>query len=378
MKFSCRTIDLLHAIQLVSRAIGGQQALPILGNILIQVEGKRCTVSATDLELSITTSFESKIENEGSITVPAKAIINFAQYTRDSEVLLETVEGTQLRCSSAKSKVLLAGEAATEYPNIAAVERQTSFTLPTSSLSQALHYVTFAAAKTSLRPVLSGVYVRSTKGEVTFVATDSYRLSEYSIKVDLKDEVSCIIPVKILDELKAILVGMKDKKTSDEEKKEESRVEVTLSAQQIGVQIGSTQLLSRLIEGKFPDYKQIVPKDEIVAIPLPLDEFHTTIKRMHYFSREVNNTLTFHYQRGNVNMITPETQAGRDEADLPVDGKGGEAKIALSSAYLLDFLGHVHGGGVTMHIADSMRPAVFTLDEEPTLLHLIMPLRLQG
>src|SRR5437762_13403716 len=128
MKFSSSTSDLLQSLQLVSRAIGSQQALPILGNILIEAQGRRCTVSATDLELSITTSFEAKIENEGSITVPAKAILNFSQYTRDSEVLLETVEGTQLRCSSAKSKVLLAGEAASEYPNIAAVERQTSFT----------------------------------------------------------------------------------------------------------------------------------------------------------------------------------------------------------------------------------------------------------
>ena len=104
MKFSCLTSDLLNALQLVSRAIGGQQALPILGNILIQTEGRRCTVSATDLELSIITSFDAKIENEGSLTIPAKAIVNFAQYNTDLEVLLETSEGTVLKCSSAHAK----------------------------------------------------------------------------------------------------------------------------------------------------------------------------------------------------------------------------------------------------------------------------------
>src|SRR3990167_9751906 len=118
MKFSCSTSDLLQALTLVSRAIGSQQALPILGNILMVAEGKRCTVSATDLELSIVTSFEAKIENEGSITVPAKAILNFAQYNNDPEVLLETSEGTQLKCTSKHAKTLISGEVATEYPTI--------------------------------------------------------------------------------------------------------------------------------------------------------------------------------------------------------------------------------------------------------------------
>lgn len=376
MKFSCLTSDLLHGIQLVSRAIGGQQALPILGNILLKVEGNSCTVSATDLELSITTSFDAKIENEGSITVPAKSIMNFAQYTRDNEVLLETVEGTRLKCSSAKSKVMLAGESANDYPSIAAIDKQVGFTLPVHSLSQALHYVTFAAAKTSLRPVLSGVYMQRTTAGVTFVATDSYRLSEYTIPVEFTEHVNCIIPVKILDELKSIISSAKDVKSED--KKKEPTVEVSLSTQQIGVKVGNTQLLSRLIEGKFPDYKQIVPQEEIAEIALPLEEFSTTIKRMHYFSREVNNNLTFHYNNKNLNLLTPETQAGRDEADLPVEATGVEAKIALSSAYLLDFLAHVSGTDVKMHIADTQRPATFTLDSEPTLLHLIMPLRMQG
>ena len=202
MKFSCSTSNLLQALQLVSRAIGNQQALPILGNILIEAQGRRCTVSATDLELSIITSFDAKIENEGSVTVPAKAILNFAQYNNDPEVLLETSEGTILKCTSQHAKTSIAGEAASEYPTIAAVEKQTSFTLPLHPLLHALHLVTFSSTRTSLRPVLSGVYFRSEKNMVILVATDSYRLSEYKIPASVGGaDVSCIIPTKILDEL---------------------------------------------------------------------------------------------------------------------------------------------------------------------------------
>ncbi|MDP6562104.1 MAG: hypothetical protein QF793_04240, partial [Candidatus Peribacteraceae bacterium] len=141
MKFLCKTSELLHSLNLVSRAISGQQALPILGNVLIKVEGKRCQISATDLELSIITSFEANIENEGSITVPAKAIVNFAQYNSDNEVLLETSEGTQLQCTSAHAKTVISGESASEYPTITPIERETNFSLEAQPLLEALHMV---------------------------------------------------------------------------------------------------------------------------------------------------------------------------------------------------------------------------------------------
>ena len=142
MKFSCKKEDLLQALNLVSRAIGGQQALPILGNILLEAEGKRCTVSATDLELSIITSFGANIENEGAITIPAKAFLNFAQYNSDDEILLETSEGTQLKCTSEHAKTVIAGESAQEYPTITPIEKETSLTLEASPLLGALHMVT--------------------------------------------------------------------------------------------------------------------------------------------------------------------------------------------------------------------------------------------
>ena len=383
MKFSCRTSDLLHALHLVSRAISNQQALPILGNILFEVEGKRCTVSATDLELSIVTSFTASIENEGAITVPAKAILNFAQYNSDAEVLLETTEGTQLKCTSKQAKTVIAGEAATEYPTITSIEKEESFSLDAAPLLDALHMVTFASAKSTLRPVLSGVYLRAEKGQLIFVATDSYRLSEYKAKMaGGAGDISCIIPAKVLEELRAILSTKKEEKGKEEakdDKKKEApkKVDITLSAQQIEIGFENTKLLSRLIEGKFPDYQQIIPKESKTQVVLSTKELLTTVKRMHYFAKEVNNNLTLQVTKNSVHITTPQTQAGKDEATLQTDVKGDSNKIALSSSYLLDFLGHVDDNTVEMHITDSMHPAVFRLPSRAESLHLIMPLRLQ-
>ncbi len=391
VKFSCSTSSLLQSLQLVSRAIGSAQALPILGNILIEAQGRRCTVSATDLELSIITSFEAKIENEGSITIPAKAILNFAQYNTDPEVLLETSEGTILKCTSQHTKTSIAGEASSEYPTIAAVEKQTAFTLPLSPLLHALHLVTFASTRTSLRPVLSGVYLRSEKNMVVLVATDSYRLSEYRIATDVGGaEISCIIPTKILEELKVMLGA---KKADKPEKKEKSKdadqggssardgddnaVQVTLSKQQIELQYGHTRLLSRLIDGKFPNYEQILPKETATTVQFSVGELTTAVKRMHYFAKEMNNNLTFHCEKGQTRVATPQTPIGKDEAFLMTEITGKDNKIALSSSYLLDFLGHVDADSIVMQMTDSTHPALFLLPNEKNYLHLVMPLRMQ-
>ena len=385
MKILCSTQEFLSALQLVSRAIGSQQALPILGNILLEAKGDKCIASATDLELSIVTSFDARIESEGSITVPAKAILNFAQYNTDAEVMLEAVEGTQLRCTSKHAKTLIAGEAASEYPSIAGIEKQTTFSLEASPLLQALHLVTFAAARTTLRPVLSGVYLRSMDGMLVLVATDSYRLSEYRLPTEGgSEQIACIIPVKILDEVRMVLgaSAKSDKKAKKEETTPENtasghRVAVSLSKQQIELRVGDTRLLSRLIDGKFPNYEQIIPKDETVKVHLSLDELTTAVKRMHYFAKEMNNNLTFHFAAGQSKISTPQTPIGKDEAELQAEITGGEGKIALSSSYLLDFLGHMTGEGINLTMTDSQHPAVFRIPGEERFLHLIMPLRMQ-
>ncbi|MDD4628932.1 MAG: hypothetical protein PHE68_06145, partial [Candidatus Peribacteraceae bacterium] len=198
-------------------------------------------------------------------------------------------------------------------------------------------------------------------------------------------DISCIVPKKVLEELKSILgtrKAEKQEKMKDGEKNEKHEpahqtVEVALSAQQIELRIGTTRLLSRLIDGRFPDYKQIIPKDEKTTVSLSTREFTPIIKRMHYFAKETNNNLAFTFSKDGVHVKTPQTQAGRDEASFSAQVKGEANKIALSSSYLLDFLSHADSPDVELTLTDSMHPAVFRLPGNTLFLHLIMPLRLQ-
>ncbi len=386
MKFSCKTQDLLSGLQLVNRAIGTDQVLPILQNILISVEGKRCTLSGTNLEISIVTSFEVSIENEGAITVPAKAILNFMQYNQDDEVVLETSEGTQLKLHSKRAKAVIAGETASGFPVIAGIQKETVFSLPVGPLLHALNLVTFACAKTTSRPVISGVFVRIEKGAIVLVGTDSYRLSEYTIDIPgIKDGISCIIPARFMEELKAVIAlhhTADEVKTAGSEGKEkksgtgEKNVEIALGSQQIEINIGSTRLVSRLIDGKFPDYVQVLPKEKHTTATVSTKDLLSAVKRMHYFAKELNNTITFHCTKSGVHLATKQTQLGRDESTINVELAGQENKIAISSTYLIDFLTRFSDSSVSIEILDKMHPAVFRSVKGEKFLHLIMPLRM--
>ena len=383
MKFSCSTIELQKILQIVSRAISSQQALPILSNILITAENGKCTFSATDLEISIIALVQVSIEEEGSITVPAKAIVNFAQYNSDPTVTLEVVNTNQLKCTSLKAKTIISGENAKDFPTISNISTETEFVLPSMVFLDALQKVTFAAAKNTLRPVLSGVLFSIKEGTVTLVATDSYRLSE--CKISCKNSslaMTCIIPVKVLEELKnAISVFTKNDKIDTSADKPENQkvpeVRIKISAQQVEFSIESVSFLSRLIEGKFPNYEQIIPKESKTVAAIQTQDLTSVVKRMHYFAKEMNNNITCTLNSDGVHLCTTQTQIGQDEATISSELTGDEVKIALSSLYLLDFLSHIRGDTIVMKVSDSMHPAVFNLPGNTEFLHLIMPLRLQ-
>ena len=154
-------------------------------------------------------------------------------------------------------------------------------------------------------------------------------------------------------------------------------VQVTLSKQQIELQYGPTRLLSRLIDGKFPNYEQILPKETVTTVQFSVAELTTAVKRMHYFAKEMNNNLTFHCAKGQTRVVTPQTPMGKDEAFLGTEVSGKDNKIALSSSYLLDFLGHIEGDDIEMQMTDSTHPALFLFPKDKQYLHLIMPLRIQ-
>ena len=277
---------------------------------------------------------------------------------------------------------MIAGESASGFPTINSIQKETSITLPLFPLLKGLNLVTFSCAKTTSRPVISGVFMKVDHKKLFLVGTDSYRLSEYTMPIDTppSTNISCIIPARFLEELKGVIALSRGKNDAIEaganKEKKEDVIEMHLGSQQIEVSLGSTRLISRLIDGKFPDYTQVLPKERHTLVSVSVKDLLSAVKRMHYFAKEQSNNITFSFSKDGVHLMTRQTQLGQDESSIiaAVDGK--DTKIAISSTYLIDFLSRIDNNTIIIELSDKMHPAVFKIPGSESYLHLIMPLRM--
>ncbi len=370
MKLVCRQKQLLESLSLVQKAINPQNTLPILGNVLLHAEGQKLYLSATNLEIAITTYIPCEVKNEGKITVPAKILVSYIGYLKDEDIEIVLEDGGTLYLHSTRSKTRIKGISSEEFPVIPTVEKEETFVLPREELKNAIEGVVFCSSSSTTRPVLSGVYIWGKEKEVRFVATDSYRLGEKVLELKGKtfaQELKNIVPSRTMQELVRILSSAK-----------EDVVEIVSSKNQILFQVGNTKLISRLIEGKFPDYVQIIPKAHKTQANMLISEFILGIKRVGIFAKENNNNIrfTFAKQSKTVVITTDATEIGSDESEVEAEVSGEDNTVALNGQYFLDVLQNIHEEKALVEIEGKLSPIVIKPEKEKGFTHVIMPLKI--
>jgi DNA polymerase-3 subunit beta len=367
MKLFCNQKDLEHALNIVDKAISPNNTLPVLNNILLKAEGKKLFLFSTNLEIAISCYINADVRGEGSITVPAKLLTNYISLLNSEKVELNMVEGVALSLTSASSSTKIKCISADEFPLIPKIEKSHEFTLKLDEFYEAINETVFAASLNTSRPVLSGVLMIVSGTEVKLVATDSYRLAEKKIqalkKVD--EEVSCIIPAKTMIELGKII-----------SKSEEKEVKVNISNNQILFTSDGIELISRLIEGKFPDYEKIIPKDTKSKMEVSVEDLSLVLKRVSLFARENNNSVKLSVTNdGKLVISSDETKVGEEKAELIVKLEGENNKISLNSQYLLDVLTYINKDKIVFSMSDKVSPAVIRPAEGSDYVYIIMPLK---
>lgn len=367
MKVVIAQSDLLESLKIVSRAVSGQNTLPVLGNILIRAEGKKVFFAATNLEISISTSCDAEIKNEGSITVPSKILTSYTSLLgKGDEVELKVSDGVTLEINSKTSKTKIKGISAEEFPAIARVESGAKLAISSEDFRDMVHKVAFAAQENASRPILSGVCFIAKKEELRIAATDSYRLSEKSVKLEKAiDDGQWVIPVR------AVLEA--DRLAATDE-----HVEVVISDNQVMFVCGGTELVSRLIEGKFPDYQQILPKSHQTTVEVNREEFELAVRRVSIFAKENNQHMKLDFLNdGTLTVSTDSTQIGEEKTTIPVKVDGANNQIALNADYVLDLLGSLSKEEtVQIELEGKLSPAVFKKEKSDDFVHLIMPLKM--
>jgi len=368
MKLVCAQADLERAVNIVSKAITPNTTLPVLNNILLKAEDKKLHFAATNLEVAIQYFIAAEIKSEGSVTIPAKLLSSYVSLLTDDKIEMELTDGDTLLVKSASSQTKIKGINANEFPVIPKVEKENSLKIPTKTLETAINQCVFAASTNTSRPVLSGGLFDVKKDTLKIVATDSYRLAEKTIELKEKTnlDIECIVPARTVMELGKIL-----------SKAEGEDVELDVSKNQVLFVCGEVKLISRLIEGKFPPYDKVIPKETKTKLEVAVADLANVVRRVNLFARENNNSIKLTATNdGKLGISTDETRVGEEKSEVAVKIEGENNKIALNAQYLLDVLNYVEGENVKLEIDDKLSPAVVKPMKEKDYVYIIMPLKI--
>jgi DNA polymerase-3 subunit beta len=350
------------ALSSVSRVASSRGTLPILSNILIKTIGTRVSFSATNLDIAITHNIGAKVKKEGSITIPAKLVHDFIGSLPNSVINLKLIEN-KLSIDTDKYKSTINGVSAEEFPVMPVINDGKTWTINSKDLKQALSQVIGSASNDEARPVLTGVYFNSIGGEMFVVATDSYRLAEKNI-ISTQEEVKVLIPATALMELQRLIGDYK------------GEVTITHDDQQVLFVVGEIELVARLIDGSYPDYKKLIPAKFETSAVIKKADFVNITKVSSLFARESAGSVNIEVSEddGTVSIHSIASQLGENTANA--DAKvSGEGSITLNSRYILDALSAIEGDEVEFCFNGKLEPCVLRNPKKKDYVHIIMPLK---
>ena len=374
MKIFSLQENLKQGFFIVGHIAGKNINLPILNNIMIKTEDGNIKMLATNLEIGIVTMVRGKIEKEGAYTVDAKIISECINLLPNKKVGLELKDGV-LAVDSDNYKVKIRGQSAEEFPLIPEVDKKNYYSAPIEEFKKAVTQVMFAVSLSESRLELSGVMFNFNGAGLTLAATDSYRLAEKNIKIKTNnsEEKKIIVPAKTLQELIRILSGLQASALAAEDQ----GIKFYLSENQILFTCGSTELVSRLIEGQYPDYQQIIPTTSKTKAISQRAELIRAVKLASLFSKTGINDINLDFPKGKNQVVVSSVsgQTGENVTSLEAKVSGEDNGIVVNYRYLLDGLNNIDSELVRLEIVDGNTPCLLKSDKETDYLYIIMPIK---
>ena len=376
MKLSCLQENLAEGLSIVGRAVSPRSTLPVLGNVLVATDGGRLKLSATDLEVGINCWIGAKVEEEGATTVPARTFIDLVNALPPGQVDLELVVRTQtLNLRAARSEANIKGIDAQEFPIVAVPDEDAQgIPIEPDVLRTAIEQVAFAAATDESRPILTGVLAQFENETLTLAAADGFRLSVRTVTLPdaVADPFSIIVPAQALTELRRV----------SGEQEEPVAIHVTPERNQVIFELTNVVLVSQLIDGNFPDYHQIIPRDTTTHTVLDTAPFLKACKMAQIFARDAANISRFQaepgseLEPGHVRVSATSAETGEDVSEIDATVEGDPIEIAFNVGYLIDVLSVTDAAQVALDTTTSSSPGVIRPVGEDAFTHVIMPMHL--
>lgn len=376
MKFACTQENLIQGLNMAGHVAGKNVNLPVLGNILLKTEAGSLKLSATNLEMAVNCSVRGKVEAEGEYSVPAKLFMDYVSLLPAGKVeLVLTEEGLEVK--SGDQETVLKGIPANEFPLLPKLAKDHGYSLPSNDLKRALSQVVFAVSTSQSRPELTGVACffgpEGSEHRATFVATDSYRLAERVLTCTGGGSATrFIVPARALVEAMRILGAYKDELGVPE------NVFLNFTENQLVVSFGNVELISRLIEGSFPDYKQIIPQQFKTEAVINRSELQKAVRAASLFSRQglFDVHVSLDPEKSVCTVESADQGVGKTKTTIKGTVTGVANTVTLNFRYLGEGLASMSGEQVRLRQIDSMNPLLLAPEgSSETYQYIVMPIR---
>jgi DNA polymerase-3 subunit beta len=377
MNLSILKENLKQGLFIVSHLAGKNVNLPILNNILVEVKKEGVRLITTNLEIGITNNLRGKVEKEGSFTVDSKIFSDYINLLPNKKIDLINEEGfLNIVCENYKTKIKTEG--VEDYPLIPQIEKKNAKSAKIKDFKKALSKVVFAVSNNESRMELSGVLFIFNKNKLTLAATDSYRLAEKEIEIKNEEDINqkseetkIIVPAKTIQEVLRILSGF------DQVTEEKNEITFYINDNQILFTVDGTELISRLIEGQYPDYRQIIPASGKTSAIISRSELIRAIKTSALFSKTGINDINLDFPEGKNQIIVSAASgnAGENIATIEAETRGIDNSTIINYQYLLDGLNNVDEDNIKLEVIDGNTPCVIKPLNEKGYIYIIMPIK---
>jgi DNA polymerase III subunit beta len=370
MKMTLRTAELARALYRVQGVADKKSTMPSLAHVLLNATSDGLAVSATDMDVGLCGTYEATVQTPGAVAVHARQLYEIVKSLSAETVELEKRDNNWVDLHSGPSRFRLVGMAAEEFPALPNHAQTKSFKLPAQDLIRLIDRTIFCVSTDDNRHNLSGVYCESPKPNLLrMVSTDGHRLAlaEQHFDSDISIEHGVIVPRKGFQELKRVL--------SDAAENIET-VELGFSSSSGVLRAGSVTLSTRLVEGQFPDYTQVIPKTGDKVAKISRTTLADALRRVSLLSQGRSYGVRLIFEEGKLNLVAEDPEFGEAHEELEISYKGPKLTIGFNARYILDVLALITDEGVMFELTDDLSPGVLKPLEQPGFLAVVMPMRI--
>jgi DNA polymerase-3 subunit beta len=354
--------SLLNALQNVQNIVTTRTTLPILSNALLQAKDGKLIISTTDLDTGMRVTVDAQVSKPGATTLPARRLFSIVRELPTAEVVLEVDAKHSATITSGASFFRIMGLPEEDFPTFPKATGAKLFKMTQGAFRDMLKRTAYAISSDESRYVLNGVLLSFKEGKLTMVATDGRRLAlvEHELEFPKSSEADVILPGKAVQELQRIL-------------RAEDSLQITLSENQIAFDLGNIYLVSKLIEGNYPNYKQVVPAEAKERIVIDRETLLNAVRRVALLSSEKSNSVKLSFSKNNLDITANTPEVGEAKESLPVNFKGKDFNIAFNPNFMMDPLRNLDADEVFLDFIDELSPGV--IKYKKPFLYVIMPMR---